>query len=507
MAVVYVHKRKDNNQIFYIGIGRNAVRSNSKSSRNKHWHNVVNKYGYIAEITHSRITWEEACSIEKYLISFYKDMYGDKICNLNKGGNGNFGFKFSRDSKKKISESGKISQNKPDVRKKKIEGIKKYYSSTKARELNRQRQILAYSSEEAREKNRIRQNKPEVIQKKREAAAIRFANIEYKLQLGKNQKIAQNRPEVQEKRIKSLKISQNRPEVKNKKIESLKKYYRIKKLKMNNPKVVGICCTYGRFKCVERVVNMFLSQDYKGQKELLIYNTDTDIPYIDYNFKLLALGIHIINNSKDFITGEPYTNVGAIRRDALTFVTDEFCYIFHADDDDIYLPHYISQGVERMKETKLPFFKPMESFFYCGDNLRLVKNTMEASVICDINKIREYGYNLNTALEGLSWYTKARDMRELDEADSYFIPPYCFNWNDGQEMDAPHKQSGNPNDYNNFNNHKAASLDAVNGRELSIYTEQKIREIYKPYFDYIKDNLADFPSELVEKYFTRHQVL
>ena len=274
---------------------------------------------------------------------------------------------------------------------------------------------------------------------------------------------------------------------------------------MNNPKVVGICCTYGRFKCVERVVNMFLNQDYQGDKELWIFNTDTESPYIDTDCRLLPRGISIINNSIDMVTKQPYTNVGAIRRDALHFITDEFCYVWHADDDDIYLPHYIRQGVERMKETGLPFFKPMESFFYCGDNLRLVKNTMEASVLCDINKLREYGYALNTALEGLAWYTKARDNKELSESDSYCLPSYCFNWNDGAEMNAPHKQSGSPDNPNNFNNHKSASKDAVNGRTVAIYDENKMREIYKPYFDFIRSNESDFPQELIEKYFKRYQ--
>jgi hypothetical protein len=33
--------------------------------------------------------------------------------------------------------------------------------------------------------------------------------------------------------------------------------------------------------------------------------------------------------------------------------------------------------------------------------LRLVRNTLEASIIADINKIKEYGYLLETGKEGL----------------------------------------------------------------------------------------------------------
>jgi hypothetical protein len=111
---------------------------------------------------------------------------------------------------------------------------------------------------------------------------------------------------------------------------------------------------------------------------------------------------------------------------------------------------------------------------------------------------------LETGKEGLGWYTKMRDNRELNEQDKYYLPSYCFNWNDGAEMNAPHKQSGDINNPDNFNNHKKASIDAVNGRSLSIYTEEKMRETYKPYFDFIENNSADFPPKLVEKYFTPH---
>ena len=125
---------------------------------------------------------------------------------------------------------------------------------------------------------------------------------------------------------------------------------------------------------------------------------------------------------------------------------------------------------------------------------------MEASVLCDINKLREYNYALNTALEGLAWYTKARDNKELNESDSYCIPSYCFNWNDGAEMDAPHKQSGSPDNPDNFNNHKSASKDAVNGRIIAIYDENKISEMYKPYKDYLMNNKDKFNADLFIKY-------
>ena len=266
---------------------------------------------------------------------------------------------------------------------------------------------------------------------------------------------------------------------------------------MNTPKVSAVCCTYGRFECVQRVINCYIAQDYPN-KELIIYNTDADNPYIDYDCKLLPYNIMIINRSTDFLTKEPYTNVGAIRRDALQFA--EADYVVTWDDDDIFLPHFMRQGIDRIKETGLPSFKPQMSFFYSGDYLRLVRNTLEASVIADISKIREYGYLLHSGKEGLAWYTKMRDNKELNENDTYYIPSYCFNWNDGQKMKAPHKQSGDINNPQNFENHKNHSFDKVNGRRVEIYNEERLAETYKPYFDFLRENVMNFPPELVERY-------
>ena len=289
---------------------------------------------------------------------------------------------------------------------------------------------------------------------------------------------------------------------------------------LERPQVAAIMCTYGRFSCVERAVNCFLAQTY-ANKFLYIYNTDVDSPYTQTD-ELWRLGIRIENNNIDYQTKRPYTNVGAIRRDALEWayyvsgripvdsnLRDRIKYDFYSngyvvtwDDDDIFLPHFMRQAIYRMKQTGLPSFKPEKSFFYSGNHLRLVKNTLEASVVASMKKVYEYGYLLETGKEGLSWYTKMRDNKELDENDSYYVPSYCFNWNDGQEMKAPHKQSGDIDNPDNFENHKNNSLDRVGGRLISIWNEKKMRETYQPYIDYFNNSVADFPPELVEKYLT-----
>jgi glycosyltransferase involved in cell wall biosynthesis len=261
------------------------------------------------------------------------------------------------------------------------------------------------------------------------------------------------------------------------------------------PVISAVMCTYGRFKCVERALNCFIYQQYPT-KELIIYNTDEEHPYNIRDLK--KYNIQVVNNNIDYETGLPYTNVGAIRRDAIRHATGE--YVITWDDDDIYLPHFMAQAILRMEQTGLPSFKPEMSFFYSGNNLRLVRNTLEASIVAKKSKVIEYGYLLETGKEGLGWYTKMRDNKELNEHDKHYIPAYCFNWNDGDIMDAPHKQSGDIDNPENFENHKKRSLDRVNGRCLQEWDVEKMQECYKPYFEFLSKTKGDYPEELVKKF-------
>jgi len=108
MAIVYQHRRKDTNEVFYVGIGSDEKRA-YEYGRNYLWQEVVDETEYDVEITHRDIIWEEACSIEKYLISFWgrKDLGLGLLTNLTDGGDGTIGFIRSIESNKKQSDSMK----------------------------------------------------------------------------------------------------------------------------------------------------------------------------------------------------------------------------------------------------------------------------------------------------------------------------------------------------------------------------------------------------------------
>jgi hypothetical protein len=96
MAIVYIHRRKDIQDpflnVFYVGASKNEYRATEygRTRRSQEWTDIVNQYGFTAEITHKDIIIEEAYAIEKYLIAFYgrKDLGLGNLVNKYDGGEG-----------------------------------------------------------------------------------------------------------------------------------------------------------------------------------------------------------------------------------------------------------------------------------------------------------------------------------------------------------------------------------------------------------------------------------
>jgi len=254
-------------------------------------------------------------------------------------------------------------------------------------------------------------------------------------------------------------------------------------------KVSFVCTTYRRFYCVRRILAQYYAQTHPN-KELIIFNTDEEFPY---EMEEIDPSVIIVNNNIDYQTGLPYQNRGQICRDAVTHATGD--YFMLADDDDIYLPFHLEQAVMGIKKNGKDAWKPEMSFFASQNELKLVMNTLEASVIVKMNRIREIGFRSDiTGYEGLSWYTKLRDEGELDEHNKEYIPSYCFNWGDPHEV-AGHKQSGDINNPDNFENHKFASKDVANKKLTPISTFELQRE-YSKYFDFLTKNRTDYNKDL-----------
>ena len=110
---LYIHRRKDNNEVFYVGIG-NEKRPYRKQGRNQFWHNIVDKYGYYVDILAKDLSIDDALELEELLISEYgrRDLGDGNLVNLTNGGDGCLN--VSEITKNRISKSnkGKLAWNK-----------------------------------------------------------------------------------------------------------------------------------------------------------------------------------------------------------------------------------------------------------------------------------------------------------------------------------------------------------------------------------------------------------
>lgn len=91
---VYIHKKADTKEIFYVGIGnqlkyRRAYQI-TENRRSKEWMKVVKKHGVEVEIYADNLTREQAIEVEISLIDKYGriDLGNGVLVNMTKGGDG-----------------------------------------------------------------------------------------------------------------------------------------------------------------------------------------------------------------------------------------------------------------------------------------------------------------------------------------------------------------------------------------------------------------------------------
>lgn len=135
MAYVYRHIRLDKNIPFYIGIGKDKYhyRAYRTVSRSKHWHSIVNKYGYEVEIMIDDIDHDYAKDKEREFIKLYgrQDLGLGTLVNHTDGGDGNTNWSKEQRDKFIKSRTGRIVSD--ETRKKLSESHKGYIPTIEQR--------------------------------------------------------------------------------------------------------------------------------------------------------------------------------------------------------------------------------------------------------------------------------------------------------------------------------------------------------------------------------------
>lgn len=109
MAIVYRHWRKDKNEVFYVGIGKNESRAFDFLRRNKVWKGIKKRTDVDVEIVARDLTWVDACELEKLMIQEYGrfDLGTGRLVNMTDGGDGAFGLKHSQETIDKRADSNR----------------------------------------------------------------------------------------------------------------------------------------------------------------------------------------------------------------------------------------------------------------------------------------------------------------------------------------------------------------------------------------------------------------
>jgi len=176
-------------------------------------------------------------------------------------------------------------------------------------------------------------------------------------------------------------------------------------------KISCLMATYGRYSRVCEALACFLAQDYED-RELVILNNHHVPLYFDHPL------VKIIN--------EPgHETLGHCRQRLLDFADGEFLRTW--DDDDLYTPWAISQGVEAIGNGEA--WKPTRSWATDGpETFHLRHNAFEASTTWRTDFVKRYGYQL-TAGDEHKLLLRAANMA-TDEVG--YWASYVYRWGCGE---------------------------------------------------------------------------
>lgn len=107
-TVVYAHKRKSDDQTFYVGIGQPS-RPYYVHGRSDFWNNYTSKHDWYVEILAENLQWDDACKMEVELIEKYgrRDKGDGPLLNQTRGGDGVIDRVISDELRKRLSKAAK----------------------------------------------------------------------------------------------------------------------------------------------------------------------------------------------------------------------------------------------------------------------------------------------------------------------------------------------------------------------------------------------------------------
>lgn len=257
-------------------------------------------------------------------------------------------------------------------------------------------------------------------------------------------------------------------------------------------KIVGLTCTNGRFSYLRRLLACFLAQDY-GNKALLLYN---NAPH-PITLSPLLSNVKLINNNIDYLTGEPYKDVGSIYRDAITHIDANTDFVSIMDDDDIFLLKHFSRAISSLHENpRFKVWRPGYYFYKYGiyDVEYLpTNNNLEGSCVIRWDFLKEYGFEINTSLNyNLKWlHESIKQNLFFQETDCR--PTFCCEYGQTDVIHISSFSQSNPY-LNRIDIEKEITSfgDFGIGQTLEPWDKSSLDYFYRIYFDL--DNFIEIDS-------------
>lgn len=155
---VYIHRKEDTNDVFYVGKG-SGERAKQTTSRSRWWTAVKDKHGFTVEIIEKGLSEFDAFNLEIETIKFYREC-GYNLVNLTNGGEGSSGYSPSAETRAKLSAAHKGRVFSDDWRGKLSVARKGWVPSEDTREKLRLGSTGKKHSKETIEKRAIKLRKP-----------------------------------------------------------------------------------------------------------------------------------------------------------------------------------------------------------------------------------------------------------------------------------------------------------------------------------------------------------
>jgi hypothetical protein len=144
----------------------------------------------------------------------------------------------------------------------------------------------------------------------------------------------------------------------------------------------------------------------------------------------------------------------------MQFVPADTEVINFMDDDDVFFPNHVEEGVKGLIKGGKIAYKPQKSYYrQRGNRISLVENVMEPSVFVKAEHVRQAGFGLETTAQHHQWLMPLAYKGEV-YVDPEGKPTYICDW--GQDIPT-FKTSGDPNHPENFLNYEKHSTDKGDG--------------------------------------------